>query len=753
MTGLRRLCATTALSTLVGMWGMGVNGAAAAQTAPGSATVQEIIVTAQKRTENIQTVPLTVTPVTAATIEKLHVQALSDLTGSIPNVQINVNAGVALASGISIRGIGVVNQPSPFAGTEVATVIDGVPQGTDQFGLTDQFDVERIEILAGPQGTLFGANTTGGVVNIVMKQPTGEFGGYGTITAGNYNRMNAAVAVNFPIISDVLAGKISFSHDGRDGFYTNLYNGNRVGGINEDTLRAYLKYTPNQDLDVTFVAQLQRLRNEDTLLQENSHPGEIFYQPGKKVDFTIYDDVPNPNRYDTRSYTLTANWNSPIGKITSISNYETYKSLSGLDFDSINCYCMADFGKDQGWQASQEIRDVFHPVNHVEVLVGAFTQTWADNGNGVLVLPFADPNGMSQNLTKMRSTDVSGFTQVYWDVTDKLRLQAGARVSWDKVGLYRANLSYERPGGTSPLLELNNLQGAIPQPIDPVNAPSQGEHSWTNFGTKIGADYRIDSDIMIYGYYARGFKSGGFNGRVSRSGDIGPYNPEIVNSIEVGLKSTWLDKRLQVNVAAFYNKWNQMQVAQSVFSNGGATLASVILNAGAATTKGVELQTQIVPFQGFHIAGTLGYLSAYYDKFLSGEGPLCPPAPAAQPAGCVVDYSGRAIPFAPMWNGSLTAGYDFVVANGDTSASLQYTYTSKKWGNYTQVPQELLPAVGLLNANLSWTPQGSNWTIAVWGRNLTNKLYQAAALDVPPLFTEVVLGNPREWGVDLKFKF
>jgi iron complex outermembrane receptor protein len=718
-------------------------------TANSGNAVEEVIVTAQKRAENVQSVPLTVTPVTGASIERMHITELKDLTGSIPNVQINVNAGVALASSISIRGIGVVNQPSPFSGTEVATVIDGVVQGTDQFGLTDQFDVDRIEVLAGPQGTLFGANTPGGVVNIVMKQPTGEFGGYGMITAGNYNRFNGALAVNFPIIPDLLAGKLSFSHDGYDGFYTNLYNGAHVGGEDANTFRGYLKATPTNDIDATFTAQIQRLRNTDTELQENSLPSEIFYQANRPVNFTLYDNVPQANKYDTQSYTLTANWASPFGKITSISNYENYGSTSNLDFDALNCFCMDDLGKDQGWQVSQEFRDVFHPVKNVEVLVGAFGETWRDQSDGGLVLAFADPDAINYGITNMRSTDVSGFTQVYWDVTDRLRLQAGVRVSWDQVALFRANYTYERQTKSDPALGLNNLDGAVLQPV--TNPPSRGEHAWVNYGDKIGADYKVTDDLMLYGYYARGFKAGGFNGRVSEPNDIGPYNPETVDSFEVGVKSQWLDRRLRLNLAAFYNSWTQMQVAQSVFSGGGTTLASVILNAGSATTKGIELQSELVPVDGLHLNATLGYLDAHYTKFNSTNGPPCSADPKI--TGCSVSYAGEQLPFAPMWDGSISGTYDWSVLNGDASATLQYTYHSKQWGNYTEEATERLPSVGLLNANVSWGPKSGNWTVVVWGRNLTNNLYQAAALDVPPLFTEVVLGNPREYGVDFKFKF
>ena len=181
---------------------------AAAPASPSSgSTVEEVVVTAQKRVENVQKVPLTVTPTSGATLERLHMQDLKALNGTVPNIQILVNGGLSLSSMVSIRGIGVTNNPQVYAGTEAATVIDGVVQGTAQFNLGSQYDQDRIEVLSGPQGTLFGANTTAGVVNVITRQPTGKFGGYGTLTVGNYNTINAMVALNLPLIPDVLSAK------------------------------------------------------------------------------------------------------------------------------------------------------------------------------------------------------------------------------------------------------------------------------------------------------------------------------------------------------------------------------------------------------------------------------------------------------------------------------------------------------------------------------------------------------------------
>jgi iron complex outermembrane receptor protein len=565
--------------------------------------------------------------------------------------------------------------------------------------------------------------------------------------------LDGSVAVNFPIIEGVLAGKVAFSHRGRDGFYTNLYDGEDISHINSSRLRGYLLWTPSDDLRVTLVSELQRIRNGTDVLHPLSYPGQVFYRPNTPVDFDVYIDVPDQNHVNASSHTLTADWNTGIGQVTSITNYSKWNRHAFQDVDGINCFCFASFSRDYGWQMSQELRNVFHPTDNLEILVGGFAQAWAYASNNISVTAFASPTSFGRTRINQRTENLAAFTQAYWDVTDRLRVQGGLRVSYETVRLYRANIAYTRPAGTSPTLGFGNLVGAIQLPLSTVNFPSQGRESWTNLGGKIGVDYKVSDDIMTYGYYARGFKSGGFNGRVTQAQDIGPYDPEFVDSFEVGVKSDWLDNRLRLNVAAFLNKWEDMQVTQSVYRGDPPVAASVILNAGKSTTKGVEFEGEFVPIEGLRINASLGYLKAVYDEFRSGTGPTCPPLPAPQPAQCSVDYSGRPLMYSPKWNGSLGATYTFPLAGGEASASAQYTYTAKKWGNYTQSPSERLPSVSLVNAAVSWSPANANWSISAWGRNLFDKRYVAMALDVPPLFTEGVLGNPRQFGIDFDFKF
>jgi iron complex outermembrane receptor protein len=652
-----------------------------------------------------------------------------------------------------IRGIGIVANPSPYVGTEVGTVIDGVVQTVNELGLVDRFDVERIEILRGPQGTLFGANTTGGVVNIVTRQPTGDYEAYGQVGLGNYNSKNASIAINFPVIDDKLAGKVVLSHRDREGFYTNIYNGEDIGDLDNTGMRGYLKWTPNDTFDATLKVEGQKIRNGTDVLLNISYPGEIFYREDTPYDFKLYSDVPDQHDSDTYGVTLTANWKTAIGTITSITNYADWKTRGYQDIDGIDLYGYAQIGNTTGWQLSQELRDVMNPTDDVEVLFGLFAQKWHYDSDNQGWLAFVDPTLFNETLAEQDTTNFAAFGQIYWNLTDRLRLQAGLRASWEEVEMNRADYFYIQPDGTDPFKAYGNLVGAIQLPVDPVNPPATGKENWTNFGGKIGADYAFSESTMAYAFYARGFKSGGFNGRISRATDIGPYDPEFVDSFEVGLKTDLLNRRLRLNIAVFLNKWNDMQVNEVFFDGNPPVAHSAIVNAAKATTSGAEVEGQLLIGEGLRLDATVGYLNTEYDSFHIGSGPQCPPQPAPQPVPCSNDYDGRDLPYSPEFTASLSAAYSFSAWSGISNAMLQFTHNGDRWGNFTQAPSERIDAVSLVNASFSWSPASEKWTLMFWGRNLLDKKYTSLALDAPPLFTEGLLGSPREYGMDVQFSF
>lgn len=234
-----------------------------AQQADADATtggVQDIVVTAQKREENMQRVPIAVSAVSTATLGSMQVTTLQALQGAIPNTQIENFSNTPNSAVFTIRGIGVI-EPDPYAGNTVSIVVDGVPQFFSMGALLDMYDVDRVEVLRGPQGTLFGANTTGGVVNVSTAKPTGQFGGYIKGNVGNWKRFDVSGAVEVPLVSEKLSLKLAGIHTQREGWVTNVYNGKSMGDKNIDAVRGTLYFTPSVDLDVRLQGEYVAARN------------------------------------------------------------------------------------------------------------------------------------------------------------------------------------------------------------------------------------------------------------------------------------------------------------------------------------------------------------------------------------------------------------------------------------------------------------------------------------------------------------
>jgi len=714
-------------------------GSAALQAQSGQPTkeggfLEEIIVTAQKVEENIQTVPFSVTAITGESLEKFQYKDLKDLNGTIPNVEFTQITNVALNLAPSIRGIGSTNNPDPYTGTEVAVVIDGVVQGTRLLGLSDQFDVERIEVLRGPQGTLFGANTLGGVVNIVTRPPTGELGAYGTISLGNYNQFNLAAAVNIPLVSDVLAGKISVSHRERDGFYTNKVDGNDLMWVNSTKARGYLLFTPNEDVTATFTAGVDKIRNGADVPVNVSVPGQVFWRPDidTGVHFDLYSDSPHINDADLNLYTLNVDWSTPFGVLTSITNYTDFEAFNIEDVDELPEFLLnagRDLASDQ-W--SQEFRLAFEPTDSIEAIVGAFYMDLHHDVTTITLLDGLAPGIFTNQRVLSDEKTMAVFGQAYWKATDKLRLGIGLRMTKIDIDLDTDSTTHLLPG-----MHPYNYAENIRNSTIVGGFGASGDDSWTEPGGKISVDYEILPDVMLYGYYARGFKSGGFNGRIQDPLDIGPYSPEYIDSFEVGMRSDWFEKRLRANVAVFYSKWDDMQVPNSVFRGDPPQASSTILNAASATSKGVELEVDYAPSVAFNVHASLGYLDATYDEFSD--------------AG--VDFSGRPTPYAPEWTGSLSGSYTFETSAGSLTPSLQWRYTDERWSSFTQGPGEDLDSYSVLNANLNFKPTDGNWSVALWATNLLDEEYVITALAVPPLFSFAAFGAPRQYGIDIKFDF
>jgi iron complex outermembrane receptor protein len=703
-----------------------------------SAALEEVLVTAQKRQESIQDVPIAVTAITGDAIAKQNITNIEGLNNSLPNVQINHFSNSPDSAVFTIRGVGV-NDADPYVGTTVSVVVDGVVVGVNTAALLSLFDIERVEVLRGPQGTLFGANTTGGVINVVTKQPTGEYGGEAQVLVGNFGRKEANVAYNFPI-TESLSGKVSLLHSSHDGYFRNYRNGEDLGSTDVTSLRGYLKYD-NDNYDATLITEYVRGRNGAQSNRNISDDTQILYVPGETGGEPVFRrgqsaGLPDQNDKDSYNLTFTQNWAAESSDWVSITSYRKYDHDLYSDDDATTLQLLQTHRQIDHSQFSQEIRSSFDISDRLRMIAGGFyfQQEYTLDQDGQL-------DGFLQGLGQPQKQDqdtwsASLFAQAYYDISDKLSLQVGVRYAHEETEALSLNSSSftTTPGGFA----------SFDDPVIPGSVViAEGEDEWDNVGYKVGLDYKFNDDKMVYGYYAHGFKSGGFTGRIVVAEDIGPFDPEYLDTIELGFKADLFDDRVRANFALFYNEYDDMQVTQNKTFPNGSNSASV-QNAGQAESQGAELELTSYFTDNFFVNLGVAYLDSEYTEY---DTTTLDPVSGDE---IVTSFAGNPLMNAPRWSGNISANYNLQLGDGTADFFLQTTHSSQKVSNYTNFPQEQVGEITLVNARASWTPGSEQWTVGLYGRNLTDKEYFLQKQWFSPSFGIAGLGAPREVGVDFK---
>jgi iron complex outermembrane receptor protein len=411
------------------------------------------------------------------------------------------------------------------------------------------------------------------------------------------------------------------------------------------------------------------------------------------------------------------------------------------------------------WQASQELRTdvtVNSRFNFTTGVYGLWDRYILDQNS---LFAYAAPGLMAINLEDQHNWSASVFGQGYYHLTDKLQLLAGVRYTHEYTSMLASDINGLVPPGsdysTDGYLGAHNLVALPPgSTLLSVTAPPKASTSWNQVGAKAGANYQFTEDAMGYLLWAHGFKSGGFVGRVGLPEDIGPFHPEHLDSFEAGAKTEWLDHRLRVNGALFYNLYHDLQVAgsyyvhttnaqgQPVFVQG-----NTVLNAPKAEIKGVEMESQAILGGGFSMNGSVTYLDAVYKNFpvnvgldLNGN-----PLPPQQ-------YAGKQLQDAPKWQFMIGGNYEFALFQGQARLHAQYSFTGQKYmENQADTPGALLVANKLVDASLNWDPNDAKWGVSLWGRNLTDQHYFAFMYDVPGFGQVGAYGEPRTFGVTVHY--
>jgi iron complex outermembrane receptor protein len=782
------------------------------------AQLAEVVVTAQKRAENIQDVPIAITAYSESDLRSKGITDIHGLSRLTPNVNLDAGAPFSGSNSVlsaSIRGIG----QDDFAfnlDPAVGVYVDGVYYARTVGANQNLLDVERIEILKGPQGTLFGRNTIGGAISVVTRNPGDELAVDAQVTGGSYHRRDVALMADLPITSTLLS-TVTFSSQYRDGYERRIpypetgYVSDPVGalhssgtetfdtqgGQNEQVLRGKLQWKPSAAITAMFSADWTHTNQPSTastvlqtitsgpqavfgafynaclegiafaptaplvcgtrntvgtlLWQGNLNPAttRLLYGPGVtntgNID-TTYATGQNFDKLD--SYGLAMTFDFRLNQdltLRSITGWRRLHWTSGLDADGSPIdFFELSFAEGQH-QVSEEVQLIGDLLDSRLKLVaglyyfneGGYIHDFVTFGGGLLQID--GPNSLD-------TTSYASYVHLDYKLTDQWGLTLGGRESDDRKefvgGQQDLNMFFYKIAGCYPYNVSASLIGApanltcqqalgFPNPANPFQMypPGENHQTFTEFTPTAGVQYHFDQDLMAYLSYAKGFKTGGWTTRLTAPLPPGSpaqsFGPETDNTYELGLKSEWFDRRLIVNAATFFSKYDGIQLTYQVATS------PVTENAGDAQIKGLELEVQSIVTNHFSLSSSVGYMDAHYTEI----------SPFA------IATTGPVLPKTPRWKAALSPDVHTKAPNGGTlRLGVDYTFTSQMFNDVQNTPLLARPNVNMVDASASYVSPSGKATFTIGGTNITDKRYITTGQ--PQFAGGVVFGTynaPREW--------
>jgi len=696
-------------------------GSAWADAAPPSDELQEVVVTAQKQSQNIQSVPISIVAISGADLAKSGVADVDDLQHLAPGLTIS-DVGSGFVSYTYIRG-GGTNQIDAGSDPSVAYYMDDVYIGGTAGLQFDLFDVDHVEVLKGPQGTLFGRNAASGAISITTAQPSSTFGGWLDADVGNYSAYTLKGGVTGPLTSDDRwLYRVSFGVRYRDGFTENLTGGPDPGTTRDYGGRAQIEYVGD---DFTFLLTADGLSARDGMtnqfLSTADKSGVLSNAAAAALPCCtgFYDQYYNLNGYehqDMQNLTGRLEWKTSIGKVTSITALRSniYDRLQDQDSTIANAYYLGSHEEDE--TVSQEVRLAgnnaqWHWIGGLYFYHGRVTDNWLIGTGPAFASPVLLGNATDDSTIITNS--YAAFGQGAYDFTDALSLTVGGRYSLDQKQDQRT------------------VQSFLSEPfnVDP-------HASWGSFDPSASFNYKINPDVMAYVSYREGFKSGGFQTLLPATAQAAntPFLPEHVKSYEAGVKSEWFDHRLLADIAVFRSDITNQQVSQ-VFS----ATNIVIDNAGKTRDDGVDLTLTAKPVHALTLDTSM---TLQHARFLQYES-----------AG--VSYAGNEQLRSPDFTGNVGAEYAFELPQeAGLTVRGEYSYSSEQFFDAanTKVLGAYQPGYGLANARVTYVPAHGDWTISLWGKNLGNTdYYRNIALG--GMTGIATPGDPRTFGASFNVKF
>jgi iron complex outermembrane receptor protein len=728
-------------------------------TDEGAAFVEEVVVTARRREEALQDVPVAVSAFTEERLENTGAADITEITRSTPSLTLQVARGSNSTLISFIRGVG---QQDPLWGFEpgVGLYVDDVYIARPQAAVLDIFDIERIEVLRGPQGTLYGRNTIGGAIKYVTGRIGDEPGVKARFALGSYDQKDMIVSVKAPI-SDTFGMSAAFAKYTRGGFGENLTSGAEHYNKDVTAARVSAEWTPTDSLFFRLAGDWVR----DDSNAKHGHREVPFLLgaglvnvPGAEPPASVYDTragMGDDNQVETRGVSLTAEWNaSDMLTLKSISSYRTGHTDTIIDFDNLPTPYLDIPGEYLDHNFTQEFQALFEGERWQGVAGAYYLNSTAAGAFDTII-------GLA-NLTTLTSGYVDTisyalFGDFSFDITEALSVSAGGRWTSDEKEGHVFRQRYL--GIRSPYFG-NPAAFAFEVPRTNYTKTRKFEQ----FTPRVSATYEINPNLTTYASYGRGFKSGGFDMRgdaAAYPATVEGYDPEIVDTFEVGLKGALLERRLNFATAIFDADYKDMQITTQFPTATVGVVASVVDNIGQASIRGWEFESSMAFTRNFVGNLMLSYIDAEFDEFLGfvPTGPLnttCPTLP-----GCIIDLSDlRDFQNTPEWTGSASFTYTHDLPGG---SSLAFTPAASYRGAY-QLFETASPILDqgsywLYDASVVWNSADDRYQVGLHGKNLGEEEYRVGGYDFSSfgdLTADTVIGfygPPRQVTLTLQAKF
>lgn len=737
---------------------------AAAEAAEPEAT-GDIVVTARRTEENVQRVPAAISAFSEKTLDRIQATDTTGLQGAVPNLNVVQGRGSSNAANIFIRGIGQPDALQTFD-PAVGVYVDDVYLSRIRGNQLDLLDVERVEVLRGPQGTLYGKNTIGGAIKFVTRKPGQEFRANGSIAVGSYNQFDLKGAVSGPL-SDTLSAGIAVMRAVRDGYVEDRNNSREYNDRDTVAGRAALAFTPSSSFRFDLAADYA---HDDAKLNTGAPINELVHlftptvivpleQDPEDYDFTVETTPGLPNSTKMTHWGLSGTAAVDLSDQLTLKSISAFRKLHSKDYIDIDATAaeVGDVLVDvHQKQLSQEVQLTYtgdrltavaglyylkeDVESHQEAYADDLVNLTAFRGilSDLLLGPTNFPTFLRTIDDDLTTHSYAAYANASYALTDALRLSGGLRWTREEKDYFRTTSTFSN----SPL-----LTSVAPFVFE-------AKDHWSDLSPMASIDYQFSPSTMAYLRYAKGFKSGGFNGRANEVGSATAYDPETADSIEAGLKTT-IARQLRFNVAVFHNNYKDFQARVSDLDESTVppTPLLSVLNAGKLRIRGAELEAAWTPTPELLIDTQIGYLDAEYKDFddlrftnFGGSRAFQEPA------------------FAPKWTMRFGAQYEFDLGgSGDITIGGQARYRSRHalsvdntfTNSETEIEGLFQKGYWLADARIVWEDESNRFSVGLYGNNIFDKLYKTDGQEFSSIgnIRTVYFGAPRTFTLRLTARY